>query len=158
MGALFQSRGWLPIVEAPRYSRHPTPILPMQLLNAFKCNLKELTTKSALSAWGQRSLTCACLVAGDIDHVIHWRVQFSFVLGSFSYFLPPPPPKLCRLVLCSSREGGGLPYKRLIRLNNGFAFSIELLEWGRTFSHFLGWDSHIYRKPTYQYFCTVDEK
>ena len=50
MGALLQSRGWLPIVEAPGYSRHPTSILAMQLLNAFKCNLKELTTKSALSA------------------------------------------------------------------------------------------------------------
>ena len=47
MGALLQSRRWLPIVEAPGYSRHPTSILAMQLLNAFKCNLKELTTKSA---------------------------------------------------------------------------------------------------------------
>ena len=47
---LFQSRGKLPIVEAPGYSRHPTSILAMQLLNAFKCNLKELTTKSAFSA------------------------------------------------------------------------------------------------------------
>ena len=45
MGALLQSRGWLPIVEAPGYSRHPTSILAMQLLNAFKCNLKELTAK-----------------------------------------------------------------------------------------------------------------
>ena len=32
MGALFQSRGWLPIVEAPGYFRHPTYILAMQLL------------------------------------------------------------------------------------------------------------------------------
>ena len=32
MGALFQSRGWLPIVEAPGYSRHPTSTLAMQLL------------------------------------------------------------------------------------------------------------------------------
>ena len=46
---------------------------------AFKCNLKELTTKSTLSAWGQRSLACACPGAGYIDHLIHWRVQFSFV-------------------------------------------------------------------------------
>ena len=45
VGALLQSRGWLPIVEAPGYSRHPTSILAMQLLNAFKCNLKELTAK-----------------------------------------------------------------------------------------------------------------
>ena len=86
----------LPIVEAPGYSRHPTSILAMQLLNAFKCNLKELTTKSAFSAWGQRPLACACPVAGHIDHVIHWRVQFSFVLGSVSHFLPlSPPSRLC---------------------------------------------------------------
>ena len=45
----------------------------------FICNLKELTTKSALSAWGQRSLACASPGAGYIDHLIHWRVQFSFV-------------------------------------------------------------------------------
>ena len=29
-------------------------------LNAFKCNLKELSTKSALNAVGQRSVACAC--------------------------------------------------------------------------------------------------
>ena len=33
MGALFKSRGWLPIVKAPGYFRHPTSILAMQLLN-----------------------------------------------------------------------------------------------------------------------------
>ena len=32
MRALFQSWGWLPIVEAPGYFRHPTSILAMQLL------------------------------------------------------------------------------------------------------------------------------
>ena len=64
----------------------------MQSLNAFKCTLKELTTKSALSALGQRSLACAYPVAGYIDHVILWRIQFSFVLGSASHFLPLPPP------------------------------------------------------------------
>ena len=67
-------------------------------LDAFKCNLKKLTTKSALSAWGQRPLACLCPVAGYIDHVMHWHVQLSFVLGSFSHFLPPsplPPPRLC---------------------------------------------------------------
>ena len=32
MGALIQSSRWLPIVEAPGYSRHPTSILAMQLL------------------------------------------------------------------------------------------------------------------------------
>ena len=61
-------------------------------LNAFKCNLKELTTKSAFSAWGQWSLACTCPVAGYIDHVIYWRIQFFFVLGSVSHFLPPPLP------------------------------------------------------------------
>ena len=35
-GALFQSRSWLPIVEAPGYSRHPTSTLAMQLLNGKK--------------------------------------------------------------------------------------------------------------------------
>ena len=38
MGALFQSRGWLPIVEAPGYLRHPTSILAMQLLNLVNNN------------------------------------------------------------------------------------------------------------------------
>ena len=33
MGALFQSRSWLPIVEAPGYFRHPTSTLAMQLLS-----------------------------------------------------------------------------------------------------------------------------
>ena len=32
LGALFQSRGWLPKVEAPGYSRHPTSSLAVQLL------------------------------------------------------------------------------------------------------------------------------
>ena len=49
------------------------------------------------------------------------------------------------------RGGGVLPYKRLMGMRrwkgshfhnwidyNGVAFSIELLEWGRTFSDFLG--------------------
>ena len=58
-------------------------------LNAI---LKELTTKSILSTWGQRSLACAWPVAGYIHHVIHWCVQFSFVLGSVSHFLPLPLP------------------------------------------------------------------
>ena len=53
--------------------------VPPFSFHAFKCNLKELTTKSTLSAWGQRSLPCACPGAGYIDHLIHWRVQFSFV-------------------------------------------------------------------------------
>ena len=36
LGALFQSRGWLPIVEVRGYSRHPASILTMQLLTS--CN------------------------------------------------------------------------------------------------------------------------
>ena len=36
MGALFQSRGWLPIVEAPGYFRHPTSIWATQLLTLLK--------------------------------------------------------------------------------------------------------------------------
>ena len=41
-------------------------------------------------------MACTCSVAGYIDHVIFWRVQFSFVLGSVSHFLPlTPPPRLC---------------------------------------------------------------
>ena len=39
MGALFQSGGWLPIVEAPRYFGHPTSILAMQLLTNI-CRIK----------------------------------------------------------------------------------------------------------------------
>ena len=31
-------------------------------------------------------MACACPVAGYIDHVILWGVQFSFVLGSVSHF------------------------------------------------------------------------
>ena len=46
---------------------------------------------------------------------------------------------------------------------NGVAFSIELLEWGHTFSD--SWDKkvkvivlHIYSQQTYQNVCTVGEK
>ena len=43
--------------------------------------------------------------------------------------------------------------------NNGAAFSIELLEWGRTFSDFEGKKVlFIYGKQTYQNVCTVGEK
>ena len=65
MGALFQSRGWLPIVEAPGYFRHPTSILVMQLLNAVKCNLKELTTKST---WVPRSAVFSTHMPGGWLH------------------------------------------------------------------------------------------
>ena len=41
----------------------------------------------------------------------------------------------------------------------GVAFSIELLEWDRTFSNFWGKTVlHIYGKQTYQSVCTVGEK
>ena len=33
MGALFQSRGWLPIVEAPGNFRHPTSIFSDAVVN-----------------------------------------------------------------------------------------------------------------------------
>ena len=43
--------------------------------------------------------------------------------------------------------------------NNGVAFSIELLEWGRTFSDFEGKKVlFIYGKQTYQNVCTRGEK
>ena len=55
------------------------------------------------------------------------------------------------MILLFFKPGGVLPYKRLMGMcrwmgshfhdwidYNGVAFSIELLEWGRTFSDFLG--------------------
>ena len=68
--------------------------------------------------------------------------------------------------------GGALPYKRLMEIcrwigshfhdcidYNGVAFSIELLEWGRSFSDFWGKKVvHIYGYETYQNICTVGEK
>ena len=42
---------------------------------------------------------------------------------------------------------------------HGVAFSIELLEWGRTFSDFWGKTArHIYGLQTFQNVCTVGEK
>ena len=35
-GSLFQSRRWLPVVEAPGYLRHPTSFLAMQLLTRVR--------------------------------------------------------------------------------------------------------------------------
>jgi len=70
-------------------------------------------------------------------------------------------------------RGGVLPYKRLMGMcrwmgshfhdwsdYNGVAFSIELLEWGRTFSDFWGTKTvlHISSLQTYQNVCTVGEK
>ena len=68
--------------------------------------------------------------------------------------------------------GGTFSYKRPMAMcrcmgshfddwidNNGAAFSIELLEWGRTFSDFEGKKVlFIYGKQTYQNVCTVGEK
>ena len=68
--------------------------------------------------------------------------------------------------------GGGAPYKSLMGMCrwkgshfhdwidcNGVAFSIELLEWDRTFSDFWGKTVlHIYGKQTYQSVCTVGDK
>ena len=34
LGALLQSRGWLPIVEAPGYARHPTSILAIAVVKS----------------------------------------------------------------------------------------------------------------------------
>ena len=43
--------------------------------------------------------------------------------------------------------------------HNGVAFSIELLEWGRTFFYFWGKTVlHISSWQTYQNVCTVGEK
>ena len=49
-------------------------------VNAVKCNLKELTTKSA---WVPRSavFSTRSSVADYIDHVIPWHVQFSLRAG-----------------------------------------------------------------------------
>ena len=42
---------------------------------------------------------------------------------------------------------------------NGVTFSIELLDWGRTFSDFGGKTVlYIYGQQTYQNVCTVGEK
>ena len=61
---------------------------------------KGVNNEERLRSWGQQSLACACSVAGYINHVIHWCVQFFFVRGSVSHFLPlPAPPRLCWLFL-----------------------------------------------------------
>ena len=62
-GGIILSRGWLPKVEASGYLQHPTQLL----LNTFKCNLKELTTKSAYFASDQ-SLVWRCMHSGSMHH------------------------------------------------------------------------------------------
>ena len=67
--------------------------------------------------------------------------------------------------------GGVFPYKRLMGMYrwmrshfhdcidyNRVAFSIELLEWGHTFSDFGGKTVHIYGLQTYQSVCAAEEK
>ena len=69
---------------------------------------------------------------GNFDRVARLKVR---LLNGLSWF---------------KTRGGGIPYKRLLGMcrwlgphfhgwivYNGVAFSIELLEWGRTFSDFL---------------------
>ena len=95
MGALFQSRGWLPIVEAPRYFRHPTSILAIQLLNAFECNLKESTTKSA---WVPRSAAFGMHMPSSwlhrsCDSLAHSVFPSCWVLSAI-FFPSRPPPRL----------------------------------------------------------------
>ena len=69
------SRSWLPIVEAPGCFRHPTSILVMQLLNAVKCNLKELTAKSA----------CIPLEVSGVDMYAHVSEFHMLVYRSIAY-------------------------------------------------------------------------
>ena len=91
MGALFQSRGWLPVVEAPGYSRHPTSILAMQLLNAFKCNSKELTAKSAWSAW-RSAVFGMHMPSGWLDRSCDSLAQSVFLRARFCQPFSSPPP------------------------------------------------------------------
>ena len=77
LGALFQSRGWLPKVEAPGYSRHPTSILAVELLMHWKlCTSLDLNFPSILC------LICHICANNSLKklhitysllHQIHWR-------------------------------------------------------------------------------------
>ena len=82
-GALFQSRSWLPIVEAPGYSRHPTSTLAMQLLNGKK-RLQFLTQSYSIlmSTSPQRSplSTTASFFGGQS---IHWLLFNPLYNGHF---------------------------------------------------------------------------
>ena len=78
LGALFQSRGWLPKVEAPGYSRPPTSSLAVQLLIMHwkLCISLDLNFPSILC------LTCHMCANNSLKnlhitysllHQIHWR-------------------------------------------------------------------------------------
>ena len=80
-------------------------------LYAFKCNLKKLTTKSVLSAWGQRSFGMRMPSSSlhrscdSLARPVFPRAVFFFFSprGSSTHFLPlppPPPPPLHRLCSC----------------------------------------------------------
>ena len=94
-GHYFHLEGWLPIVEAPGYFRHPTSILARQLLNAFKCNLKEITTKSA---WVPRSVVFGMRMPGgwlhrSCDALARSVFPSCWVLSAI-FFPSRPPPRL----------------------------------------------------------------
>ena len=76
-------------------------------LYAFKCNLKKLTTKSALSAWGQRSFgmrmpssslhrSCDSLARPVFPRAVFFLFS---PRGSSTHFLPLPPPPRHHLCL-----------------------------------------------------------
>ena len=81
-GSIILSRGWLPKVEASEYLQHPTHLL----LNTFKCNLKELTTKSAHFAsdrslvWRQCGLVVRALALRSGDPGFKTRSDHSLNL------------------------------------------------------------------------------
>ena len=64
-GGIISVQGLAADSGSPGYFRHPTSILAMQLLNAFKCYLKELTTKSA---WVPRSAVFGMRMPGGWLH------------------------------------------------------------------------------------------
>ena len=84
----------------------------------------------------ENDLTC-------VNRIKEWLLTDIWLLPHFSLSL--------KLIWCDHEARGVLPYKRLMGMcrwmgshfhdwidYNGVAFSIELLEWGRTFSDFLG--------------------
>ena len=87
IGALFQSRGWLPIVEGPGYSRRPTSTLAMQLLNIGNHTLSFQTYEFALYSlkhWSLhlillniRVLTSSCQT---LEFASYWYKHWNFRL------------------------------------------------------------------------------
>ena len=70
--------------------------LPWQVekINAFKCNLKELTTKSTLSAWGQRSLKMR-MPSSRLHRSCDSLAHSVFLRAKFCQPFSSPPPRLC---------------------------------------------------------------